>query len=166
MNAGINLARFPSLGAILSLPPGGWSGTDVPLAQRGVRTSWLVRFVRDVMDDINRPRSEAIVQAGRAVNHNKPGRRGLHDQLDMEIPAIPKYTLLNVRSLVEQFVLALTVELRAPLWALRAGKAARRSHLTDMEAVVAGLVRWYFLRLRYQYQAGSGACGSFCATTV
>jgi ankyrin repeat protein len=42
---------------------------------------------------------------------------GRHDQPDMEVPTVPDYALLNVRSLVEHFVLPLTVALRAPLWA-------------------------------------------------
>jgi ankyrin repeat protein len=42
---------------------------------------------------------------------------GLHDQPDMEVRSVPKCALLNVRSLVDHFVLPLTVGLRTPLWA-------------------------------------------------
>ena len=35
----------------------------------------------------------------------------------MEVPIVPPYALLNVRSLVDHFVLPLTSALRAPLWA-------------------------------------------------
>ena len=84
MNKGIDIARFPSLAEVMSSPPpDGWSDSDVPLAQRGVRLSWLVGTVRNLLKDINRDRP---------------------------------YALLNVRSLVDHFVLPLTVALRAPLW--------------------------------------------------
>ena len=42
---------------------------------------------------------------------------GLHDQPDMAVPSVPEHALLNVRSLVDHFVLPLTAALRAPLWA-------------------------------------------------
>ena len=105
------------VGEAVSSPPDGWSESDVPLAQRGVRVSWLVGMVRDLLEDINRPRGEALAEEQRAVSHNKAGLWGRHDQPDMEVPTVPEYALLNVRSLVEHFVLPLTVAVRAPLWA-------------------------------------------------
>ena len=117
MSKGIDLARFPWLEKIVSSAPDGWSESDVPLAQRGVRVSWLVGIVRDLLDDINRPRAGAIEEAQRAISHNKAGLWGLHDRPDMEVPTVPDYALLNVRSLVEHFVLPLTVKVRSPLWA-------------------------------------------------
>jgi ankyrin repeat protein len=42
---------------------------------------------------------------------------GRHDQPDVKVPDIPADALLNVRSLVDQFVLPSTAALRAPLWA-------------------------------------------------
>jgi hypothetical protein len=62
---GANLARFQSLREIAS-PAGGWSESDAPLARRGMRISWLVGMVPDLLDDINRPRAEAIAEAQRA----------------------------------------------------------------------------------------------------
>jgi hypothetical protein len=59
MSKGIDLARFPSLREIVSSQPDGWSDNDVPLARRGVRVSWLVGMVRDLLGDINRPRADA-----------------------------------------------------------------------------------------------------------
>ena len=117
MSKSVDLARFPSLGKIVSSAPDSWSDNDVPLAQRGVRVSWLVGWVRSLLEDINRPRIEAIEQAPQAMYHNKAGMWGLHDQPDMEVPTVPRYALLNVRALVEHFVLPLTSALRAPLWA-------------------------------------------------
>lgn len=117
MSKGIDLARFPSLQEIVSSAPDGWSDSNVPLAQRGVRLSWLVGMVRNLLEDVNRPRAKASAEAQRAFDHNRAGMWGLHDQPDMEVPSVPKYALLNVRSLVDHFVLPLTVELRAPLWA-------------------------------------------------
>lgn len=111
------LALFPSLREIVSVAPDVWSDSDVSLAQRGVRVSWLVGWVRSLLEDINRPRIEAIEQAKRAIDHNKAGMWGLHDQPDMAVPTVPRYALLNVRALVEHFVLPLTSALRAPLWA-------------------------------------------------
>jgi hypothetical protein len=95
----IDLARFPSLGEIVSSPPDGWSDSDVPLPQRGVRISWLVGWVRSLLEDIDRPRIEAIEQAQRAMHHNRAGMWGLHDQPDMAVPTVPRYALLNVRAL-------------------------------------------------------------------
>ena len=117
MSNNIDLSRFPSLEKIVSATPDGWSESDAPLAQRGVRMSWLLGMVEDLLRDINRPRDEAIAEAERAISHNKAGLWGRHDQPDMEVPTVPQYALLNVRSLVEHFVLPLTVALRAPLWA-------------------------------------------------
>lgn len=112
-----DLERFPSLGEIVSSPPASWSDSGVPLAQRGVRVSWLVGWVLSLLEDINRPRIEAIEQVQRAMDHNKASMWGLHDHPDMEVPLVPTYALLNVRALVEHFVLPLTSALRAPLWA-------------------------------------------------
>ena len=109
MSKDIDLAQFPSLGEIVSSTPDGWSESDVPLARRGVRVSWLVGVVRELLGDVNRPRGEAIAEAERAISHNKAGMWGRHDQPDMEEPTVPDYALLNVRSLVEHFVLPLTV---------------------------------------------------------
>ena len=117
MSNGIDLSRFPSLEEIASSPPDGWFDSDVPLAQRGVRLSWLVGMVRDLLTDINRSRAEASAQAQRAIYHNRAGMYDRHDQPDMEVPIVPRAALLNVRSLVDHFVLPLTVALRAPLWA-------------------------------------------------
>jgi hypothetical protein len=82
-----------------------------------VRVSWLVGWVRTLLEDINRPRIAAIEQAQNAAHHNTAGRWGLHDQPDLEVPTAPRYALLNVRAQVEHFVLPLTSALRAPLWA-------------------------------------------------
>lgn len=60
MSKGIDLVRFPSLGEIVSSPPDEWSESDVPLTQRGVRVSWLIGMVRDLLEDINRPRSSRL----------------------------------------------------------------------------------------------------------
>lgn len=117
MSKSIDLARFPSLGEIVSSAPGGWSESDVPLAQRGVRVSWLVGMVQDLLEDINRPRAEAIAEAQRALSNNKAAMYGMHDGPFMAVPPLPDYALLNVRSLVGHFVLPLTAGLRAPLWA-------------------------------------------------
>jgi hypothetical protein len=117
MSNGVDLARFPSLGQIVSSAPDRWSDSDVRLAQRGVRVSWLVGWVQSLLEDINRPRIEAIEEAQRAMSHNRAGMRGQHDQPDMAVPTVPHYALLNVRALVEHFVLPLTSALRAPLWA-------------------------------------------------
>jgi len=117
MSKGIDIVRFPSLREIVSSSPDGWSESDVPLAQRGVRVSWLIGMVRDLLEDINRPRAEAIAAAQRAISHNNAGMWCLHDQPDIEVPTVREYALLNVRSLVEHFVLPLTAALRAPLWA-------------------------------------------------
>jgi hypothetical protein len=117
MRKSIDLARFPSLGNSLSSPPDRWSESEVPLAERGVRVSWVIGLVRDLLEDINRPRGEAIEAGERAISHNKAGMWGLHDQPDMEVPTVPAYALLNVRSLVEHFVLPVTAALRAPVWA-------------------------------------------------
>src|SRR5262245_51652473 len=86
------LAQFPTLAELASSAPAGWSDSDVPSAQRGVRVSWLVGWVRSLLQDINR-------------------------QPTADAPMIPSYALLNVRALVEHFVLPLTSTLRAPLWA-------------------------------------------------
>jgi ankyrin repeat protein len=117
MSGSIDMERFPSVGKIASSAPDGWSDSDVPLAQRGVRVSWLVGWVRSLLEDINRPRIEAIEQAQRAMYHNRAGMWGLHDQPDMAVPTVPRYALLNVRALVERFLLPMTSALRAPLWA-------------------------------------------------
>jgi ankyrin repeat protein len=117
MSKGIDLTRFPSLQEIVSSAPDGWSDSSVPIAQRGVRLSWLVGMLRNLLEDINRPRVEASEEVQRAFYHNKAGTAGLHDQPDMAVPSVPNYTLLNVRSLVDHFVLPLTAGLRAPLWA-------------------------------------------------
>ena len=116
---GVDLSRYPSLREIASSPPHGWADSDVPLARRGVRVSWLLRTVRELLDDINRPRDEAITEAQRAISHNKAAvwSWSLHDEPHMKVPIVPKYALLNVRSLVDHFVLPLTIALRAPLWA-------------------------------------------------
>ncbi|WP_254019422.1 ankyrin repeat domain-containing protein [Mesorhizobium escarrei] len=73
--------------------------------------------MRSLLEDINRPRIEAIEQAQQAMYHNRAGMWGLHDQPDMTVPTVPRYALLNVRALVERFVLPLTSALQAPLWA-------------------------------------------------
>ena len=113
----VDLARFPSFGEIASSPPDGWSESDVPLSQRGVRVSWLIGLLRDLIDDINRPRAASIEAAERAISHNKAGMWGLHDHPDVVVPTVPAYALLNVRSLIEHFVLPATIALQAPLWA-------------------------------------------------
>jgi hypothetical protein len=93
----------------VSSPPDGWSDSDVPLAQRGVRLSWLIGMVGNLLADINGPQAEASAQAEHACFHNKAGIYG-------------QYALLNVRSLVDHFVLPLTAALRAPMWAFVPGK--------------------------------------------
>jgi ankyrin repeat protein len=117
MSKAVDLSRFPSIAKIVSAPANGWSENDAPLAERGVHVSWLVGWVRSLLEDINRPRIEAIEQAQRAMDHNRAGMWGLHDQPDMPVPKVPRFALLNVRVLVEHFVLPLTSALRAPLWA-------------------------------------------------
>ena len=102
---------------LVSAQPDGWSDSDVPLAQRGVHLPWLVGMVRNLLEDINRPRGEAIAEAERAIHHNKAGAFGMHDQPDLRVPVVPDVAFLNVRSLVDHFVLPLTGALRAPLWA-------------------------------------------------
>jgi len=111
MSKGIDLARFPSLEKIVSSAPDTWSDSNVPLAQRGVRLSWLVGVMRNLLEDVNRPRAELSAEAQRAFDHNQAGTRGFHDQPDMEVPSVPDYALLNVRSLVDHFVLPITGEL-------------------------------------------------------
>jgi ankyrin repeat protein len=101
----MGLTRFPSLEKNLSLPPDGWSESDVPLAQRGVRVSWLISLVQGLINDINQSRVQAIADA----ENDQPGR---------EVSVVHDYALLNVRSLVKHFIVPLTVTLRAPLWAL------------------------------------------------
>lgn len=122
MSKGIDLIQFPSLREIVSSPPDGWSESDVPLARRGVRVSWLIGIVRNLLEDINRPRVDAIAETQRAISHNKAGLYGTHNQPDMAVPTGPEYALLNVRSLVDYFVLPLTLALRAPLWAYVPGE--------------------------------------------
>jgi hypothetical protein len=117
MSNGIDVTRFPSLSQIVSAAPDSWSDSDVPLAHRGVRVSWLIAMIRDLLTDINQTRVAAAAQAQRAIDHNKAGMWGLHDQPDMEVPIIPNYALLNVRSMVDHFVLPVTASIRAPLWA-------------------------------------------------
>jgi hypothetical protein len=73
----VDLSRFPSIAKIVSSLPNGWSENDAPLAERGVRVSWLVGWVRSLLEDINRPRIEAIEQAQRATDHNRAGLWGL-----------------------------------------------------------------------------------------
>ena len=127
MSKSINLTRFPSLGKIVSFSPDERSESDVPLAQRGVRMSWLVGMVRDLREDINGGGRRRSAEAQWAISHNKAGMWGMHDQPSMEVPTVPEYALLNVRSLVEHFVLPLTVALRAPLWADGARSLCGRS---------------------------------------
>jgi hypothetical protein len=117
LSNGVNLSLFPSLSEIAYFPLDGWSDSDVPLAHRGVRVSWLVEMIRHLLDDINRPRAEASAEVQRAISHNKAGMWGLHDQPDVEVPIVPKYAVLNVRSLVDHYVLPQTDAFRAPLWA-------------------------------------------------
>jgi ankyrin repeat protein len=74
-------------------------------------------MVRNLLEDVNRPRAEAAAKAERALSHNRAGLWGLHDQPDIDVPSVPRYALVNVRSLVDHFVLPLTAALRAPLWA-------------------------------------------------
>lgn len=85
-------------------------------------------LVRDLLIDINRPQAEAKAKVRRAIDHNRVGFWGLHDQPDMEVPSVPQCALPNVHSLVNHFVMPLTVSLRAPLWAhvCRKGTAARK----------------------------------------
>ncbi len=113
----IDFTRFPSLEKHLSPPTKGWSESDVPLAQRGVHVSWLVSMVQGLINDINQPRVSAIEEAERAISHNKAGSYGMHDHPDVLVPVVPAYSLLNVRTLVQHFVIPLTGSLRAPLWA-------------------------------------------------
>jgi ankyrin repeat protein len=117
LSQGIDLQRFPSLHEIVSCAPDGWSDSNVPIARRGVRLSWLIGMVQNLLADINRPRAEAIADGERAFYHNKAGMAGLHDQPDMDVPTVPNFALLNVRALVDNFVLPITAGLRAPLWA-------------------------------------------------
>lgn len=118
MSADVDLDRFPSLAPLADAGLDSWTDSDVPLARRGVAVSWLVGMVRSLLDDINAPRAHAIQTAERAHSHNRAGLYGMHDQPDMVVPHIPEHALLNVRSLVQHFVLPLTAALRAPLWAL------------------------------------------------
>src|SRR5260370_15953926 len=117
MSKGIDLTQFPSLQEIVSSAPDQWSTSSEVIAQGGARLSWPVGMVGNLVEESNRPRAEASAEAQRAFYHNRAGMWGLHDQPNMEVPSVPKYALLNVRSLVDHFVLPLTAELRAPLWA-------------------------------------------------
>src|SRR4051794_30303742 len=78
----MDLERFPSLSGIAATSPDTWLDRDVPLAQRGVRVSWLVGLVRDLLEDINRPREQAGKEAEEANYHNRAGLYGMHDQPD------------------------------------------------------------------------------------
>jgi hypothetical protein len=71
MSKAVDLSRFPSVVNILSSRSTAWSESDAPLAERGVRVSWLVGWVRSLLEDINRPRTEAMEQAQRAMDHNR-----------------------------------------------------------------------------------------------
>jgi Ankyrin repeats (3 copies)/Ankyrin repeat len=114
----INIENFPSLKEIFDSPTKSWSDSDMPLAKRGVSVSWLIEIMRNLLEDINRPRAKASAEAEQAIYHNKAGMWGLHDQPDIAIPEIPNYALLNARSFVDYFVLPLTAAMRAPLWSL------------------------------------------------
>jgi hypothetical protein len=78
MSKAADPSRCPSLAKIMSSPPNGWSENDAPLAERGVRVSWLVGWVRSLLEDINRPRIDAIEQAQRAMDHNRAPQKTSH----------------------------------------------------------------------------------------
>ena len=97
---------------------GPWREEDVPPSERGVSLHWLARFVADRWASVNEPRRLAIEKGERARAHNKAGRWGRHDMPDMEIPEVPPYYFLNTHGLKSEFILPLTQDIRAPLFAL------------------------------------------------
>jgi ankyrin repeat protein len=97
---------------------GPWREEDVPAAERGVSLHWLVAFVLDRWESVNEPRRLAIEKGNEARAHNEAGKWGRHDMPDMEIPKVPPYYFLNTHGLKSEFVLPLTKDIRAPLFAL------------------------------------------------
>jgi hypothetical protein len=71
MSKSVYKAPFPSLGKLVTAAPDKWADSDVSLAPRGVRVSWLVAWLRSLLDDLNRGRIEAIDRARRAMDHAK-----------------------------------------------------------------------------------------------
>ncbi len=112
----IDLPGYPSLKTNLLPAPESWSEGDAPLAWRGVRVSWLIGLVRDLLADINRQREAAIALAVHASQHNKAGAHGLHERPDMDVPDVPAHALLNVHALVDHVVRPVTTAGRSPLW--------------------------------------------------
>ena len=95
-----------------------WDDRAVPLEARGVSPRWILDFVRGALDEVNRPRRDAIELAERARSHNRAGLWGMHDQPDMPEPAIPPCSFLTTHGLVSRVVKPLTLSRRAPLYAL------------------------------------------------
>ncbi len=95
-----------------------WSDADVPMELRGVSRQWVIEFVRSVAAQVNGPRNQAIQDAEYAVNHNKAGLWGMHDQPDLPIPEIPPYYFLTTHGLVNRVIKPLTASIKAPLYAL------------------------------------------------
>ena len=97
---------------------GPWREEDVPPSERGVSLHWLTAFVLDLWESVNEPRRLAVEKGNEARAHNEAGRWGRHDMPDLEIPKIPPYYFLNTHGLKSEFVLPLTKDIRAPLFAL------------------------------------------------
>jgi hypothetical protein len=97
---------------------GPWREEDVPSSERGVSLHWLTAFVLDRWESVNEPRRLAVEKVNEARAHNEAGRWGRHDMPDMEIPKVPPYYFLNTHGLKSEFVLPLTKDIRAPLFAL------------------------------------------------
>jgi Ankyrin repeats (3 copies)/Ankyrin repeat len=97
---------------------GPWREEDVTPAERGVSLHWLDWFVSDRWASVNEPHRLAIEEGKEARAHNEAGKWGLHDMPDKDIPEIPPSYFLNAHGLQKKFILPLTKDIRAPLFAL------------------------------------------------
>jgi|GEM_PF-6413858 ankyrin repeat protein len=95
-----------------------WDDGAVPLEARGISRHWLADYVRSVLNDVSKPRRQAIQEAQRAEIRNRSRLLGLHDAPDLPVPAVPPLTFLTTHGLVNRVIKPRTASVRAPLYAM------------------------------------------------
>jgi hypothetical protein len=129
-----------------------WQERDVPLSERGIRLSWLYNFIdsvlyRDALDDYQRNYKSRMAEYERALAQQKAYLYGPWDNIpwiDATPPREPVLLQLTTRQFVNQYVIRLTEQLQAPLYARvptsqRGKPTAFLSHAWD--AVLLGVPR-------------------------
>jgi hypothetical protein len=100
----------------------GWNDSEVPLAQRGIRLSWLRELVESVTWRANEPRRRALEADERAYYQQKAS---IHfDNVPWPEPVhVPEQVTFTTRQFVSECIKPWTSSVKGPLYAIAPAQA-------------------------------------------